>query len=1086
MKLRSNVIWVGVFSIAIAVFIGANIHAHDGPYDHSHAERVDRQWNLSSGDTHFEGSFVSTSDGKVTIHLRNGRLVNLKTSSLSTSDQQWIETRQNAIVELNQSTKYVSIPSSSSNHNVSTVEEPPAIAEHFQHFVEAKSIKTRWTDDFFFVESKGMPNHEMMVGITAWQQQIPIPQNYAGDNAWRIPLNPVPADKPMSAKTNFFRGAIAIAVNGVPIFNPIKNDGKTDTNLAGELDEFGGHCGRADDYHYHLPPVHLEKATGEGKPIAYALDGYPILGFQSKEEAAESKLDWLNGHKDEKGNYHYHSTTQYPYLNGGFFGKVVQREGQVDPQPRARGIRPALRGLRGAEITGFKKSEDGKSVSVEYTLQNEIRSVSYTTEDFQKFEFSFENGREGKSAETYSERPDRRDEGRDGKRGKGDRPNREPQQDRRRKDGPNREGKMRGGRGENEPRADEIDLNQDKIISREEMIGESEKAFDGYDRNSDKKLAADELKGRGGSRSAMAGFLRGHSKEIDRDGDGVLTREEAVGNAQRMFDKMDRDRDGKIDLKELNTAKRTNEGQAGDQDRRRGGKQKQDIPENREVKPQNDPKQEKANQGDSSIGQMQDSGQRDKKNQGGSRLGGYESPPPANNVPQRDYDIVLGRPTDNSITVSVLLFSDANALISYGSSTKSLSTNTKPYKVKAGTPVEIEINGLEPNSSYFYQLKYRAVGETKTQESRVYSFHTQRTPQSSFRFTVQADSHLDENTSGDVYLATLRNALRDRSDFHVALGDTFMTGKYVRPELAEPQYLAQRYYLGSLCHSTPLFFCLGNHDGESSKGGKGNNKGGKGRVGDNLKAEGSTKLWSVNTRKKYFPNPFPDLKEPKPFYTGNESIVDNVGQVEDYYAWHWGNSLFVVLDPFWYSGERSRTQGDHWYQTLGDQQYRWLEKTLGTSDAKFKFVFIHHLVGGADKNNRGGVSSAPYFEWGGNELNGTDTFAKNRPNWKLPIHDLLVKNDVSIVFHGHDHLYAKEELGGIVYQAVPQPGHPRFGNVRSAQEYGYDGEVISSSGHLRISVSSDSARVDYIRAYLPKDESGQRQNGEVGSSYLID
>ena len=37
----------------------------------------------------------------------------------------------------------------------------------------------------------------------------------------------------MSAKHHFFRGAIALAVNGVPIFNPIKNDGKTDTLLAG-------------------------------------------------------------------------------------------------------------------------------------------------------------------------------------------------------------------------------------------------------------------------------------------------------------------------------------------------------------------------------------------------------------------------------------------------------------------------------------------------------------------------------------------------------------------------------------------------------------------------------------------------------------------------------------------------------------------------------------------------------------------------------------------------------------------------------------------------------------------------------------
>ncbi len=987
----------------------------------------------------------------------------------------------------------------------------PKIAQYFQHFVDSSAIKTRWDDEYLFIESNGMPNHEMMVGITAWQQQIPIPQNYAGDNAWRIPLKPVPTDQPMSAKTNFFRGAIALAVNGVPIFNPIKNDGKTDTNLAGELDEFGGHCGRADDYHYHLPPVHLEKFVGIGKPIAFALDGYPILGIQSKTEASKSKLDWLNGHKDEKGNYHYHSTLTYPYLNGGFYGEVVERGGQVDPQPRAEGIRPALRGLRGAAITGFKKSDDGKSVSVKYTVQNETRSVSYQTKDFQTYEFTFDNGQQGKSTETFSVRSNNR-----GGRGPGNRSNRKAQQSGERDNRPNPreremqgEGKKRGGeksrdseqeRGQpgrqigNGPRqpwivvhADEIDRNNDKIISRDEMVGESEKAFASYDKNSDGKLTGAELAGRGGSKSAMGGFLRGHSQEIDRDGDGVLTREEAVGNARRMFEKMDGDRDGKITTTELNAAKRS-EGNETRDSNRRAGNQKQGNAKNRDDMSLGRSKQERENREDANRDRGRNGQQRGGKDQGGSRLGGYETPPPANNVPKHDYDILLGRPTDTSITVSVLLFDDADALISYGNSTDDLLTNTKPYKVMAGTPVEIEIDGLKPNQDYYYQLKYRDVGQTKIQTSQVYSFHTQRAPTSSFRFTVQADSHLDENTSGDVYLSTLRNALRDRSDFHIALGDTFMTGKYVRPELAEPQYLAQRYYLGSLCHSTPLFFCLGNHDGESSKGGKGKNKGGgKNRARDNQKdLENPTRNWSVDARKKYIPNPFPNLKETKPFYSGNEAIVDNVGQVEDYYAWHWGNSLFVVLDPFWYSGGQSRTEGDHWHQTLGDQQYRWLENTLGASKAKFKFVFIHHLIGGADRNNRGGVHSAPFFEWGGNELDGTNTFSKNRPKWELPIHDLLVQNKVSVVFHGHDHLYAKEELDGIVYQAVPQPGHPRFGNVRSAEEYGYRGEVISSSGHLRISVSSDSARIDYVRSYLPKDETGQRINGEVGASYLIE
>ena len=47
-------------------------------------------------------------------------------------------------------------------------------------------------------------------------------------------------------------GAIALAVNGMPIFNALNNRGD-DAYLAGELDDWGGHAGRADDYHYHMP-----------------------------------------------------------------------------------------------------------------------------------------------------------------------------------------------------------------------------------------------------------------------------------------------------------------------------------------------------------------------------------------------------------------------------------------------------------------------------------------------------------------------------------------------------------------------------------------------------------------------------------------------------------------------------------------------------------------------------------------------------------------------------------------------------------------------------------------------------------------
>ncbi|MEO2029508.1 MAG: hypothetical protein ABGZ23_26860 [Fuerstiella sp.] len=54
----------------------------------------------------------------------------------------------------------------------------------------------------------------------------------------------------------------------------------------------------------------------------------------------------------------------------------------------------------------------------------------------------------------------------------------------------------------------------------------------------------------------MGGFLKGHSKEIDRDGDGILSRTEAIGNAERMFAKMDRNDDGKILSDEMEASRR--------------------------------------------------------------------------------------------------------------------------------------------------------------------------------------------------------------------------------------------------------------------------------------------------------------------------------------------------------------------------------------------------------------------------------------------------------------------------------------------------------------------------------------------------
>ena len=296
-----------------------------------------------------------------------------------------------------------------------------------------------------------------------------------------------------------------------------------------------------------------------------------------------------------------------------------------------------------------------------------------------------------------------------------------------------------------------------------------------------------------------------------------------------------------------------------------------------------------------------------------------------------------------------------------------------------------------------------------------------------FVFTITADSHLDDHTDREFYQRTLKRAAADKPLFHIDLGDTFMSEKLTNRAVAAQQYLDQRRYFNLL--GAPLHLVIGNHDGES------------GRYLDGT--TNSLAMWSRAMRVKYFPEPLaPDGR--------------------NYYAWETNNTLFIALDPFWFT-PRARRNDDNWHRTLGKEQYDWLKRTLETSRAKFKFVFIHHLVGGADRQGRGGVEGAAFYEWGGKNADGADGFARHRPGWAAPIHQLLLQNHVAAVFHGHDHLYAKQDLDGIVYQEAPQPGDPN-GSTRSAADYGYQrGVILGSSGYLRVTVTADKAKVEYVK-----------------------
>lgn len=423
--------------------------------------------------------------------------------------------------------------------------DPETVARSFQPFVD--HVAVRWDDEFVYVESDSMPEHRMMVGVRAWNQQVPIPQPYTGGNSFRLPLRPRIAETPVSGKETLFRGAIAVAANGVPIFNPIKQDGRTDTNLAGELDEFGGHAGRADDYHYHLAPVHLQERVGERLPVAWALDGFPIYGYREADGSDAEGLDWLNGHSAADGSYHYHATDAYPYLNGGFRGVVELRNGEVAVQPRARGVRPYTRPLRGATITGFVTQSEG-NYELEYRLSERMHSIAYTVAEDRSTKFVFTDGNGRQHTETYEPRI---------RRGDRTRPPTEP----RGPAGRRGDGRRRGGRaasggadGNRQPwlaaHAEELDTNGDGSLRLDELMAVVDETFAGFDRDGNGELSQAEYSSPG-VRTAFAGFVGQHASEIDRDGDQKLSPGEVSAIAQRMFGKEDRDGDGTLDPSEL-------------------------------------------------------------------------------------------------------------------------------------------------------------------------------------------------------------------------------------------------------------------------------------------------------------------------------------------------------------------------------------------------------------------------------------------------------------------------------------------------------------------------------------------------------
>jgi 3',5'-cyclic AMP phosphodiesterase CpdA len=294
----------------------------------------------------------------------------------------------------------------------------------------------------------------------------------------------------------------------------------------------------------------------------------------------------------------------------------------------------------------------------------------------------------------------------------------------------------------------------------------------------------------------------------------------------------------------------------------------------------------------------------------------------------------------------------------------------------------------------------------------------------------------------------------------LGLKDQFDITDQERDQYMKIFRLGTRKIYSVLSPEIPIYWALGNHDGEMGYG--------------------RTRNSAMPYRKKYFK--LPGLS------TGGSSD-------ENYYFVPWGKMLevqdtygnehlqgvlFVVLDSQGYTNQVPLLPED-W--TLGLEQKQWLENILKI-EATQKFVFIHHVLGGwpaGPSENRSDIAygRGPLFERA--EYVGLVSNPDNIE--QVEVTQILKENKVDVVFYGHDHIFHTHEIGqemeGKKLHACCVGSSKHRGELfwyegaywnRFYGDYGdYPGETNNAdywgpSGYTKLIIDKDGIRVDYIRS----------------------
>ncbi len=144
------------------------------------------------------------------------------------------------------------------------------------------------------------------------------------------------------------------------------------------------------------------------------------------------------------------------------------------------------------------------------------------------------------------------------------------------------------------------------------------------------------------------------------------------------------------------------------------------------------------------------------------------------------------------------------------------------------------------------------------------------------------------------------------------------------------------------------------------------------------------------------------------------------------------NAIFILLDSQIVQHKRK----------IEGEQYDWLENLLANSTKKHKFVFLHHPM-------------YPEKGKGHNYGRSLDKYPKQRDR----LQSLFVRYKVTAVFEGHEHLYLRKKINGIMHIITGGGGAPLYAEEKDGGFYHFIritvngdkvvGEVVDLEGRVK-------------------------------------